>query len=61
MPEIYKKVNVDVLKNICDRLLIVNPTVTVLAISTGAVYEAAQALPLTENSTLVKDGSPYTF
>ena len=58
-PELYKKVNVDVLSVIAEGLLRTNPSARVVAVSTGAVYDSFQPMPLTEASQLVENSSPY--
>lgn len=60
-PEIYKKVNVEILEVICQRIVDEKRPIRVIAISTGAVYEARQPLPLTEESKLITGGSPYAL
>lgn len=58
-PELYKKVNVAVLHTICEALLRQKANPRVIAVSTGAVYDPAQPMPLVETSKLVTQGSPY--
>lgn len=60
-PELYKSINVAVLSNICQQLVNKKLSPRVIAISTGTVYATDQAMPLTENSRLAKDGSPYAI
>jgi len=60
--DLYKKVNVDVLKNLGAALLAKKLTaVRVLAVSTGAVYDPTQQPPFNEQSATVKqtETSPY--
>jgi GDP-4-dehydro-6-deoxy-D-mannose reductase len=57
--ERYKSVNVRVLSVLGQQLLKVNPRTRMVAISTGAVYDPRQPLPLTEQSRLIEQGSPY--
>ncbi len=59
-PEFYKKVNVEVLTNLGGELLRQNKNARVIAVSTGAVYESDQPMPLTEDSKTVNDSSPYS-
>jgi GDP-4-dehydro-6-deoxy-D-mannose reductase len=59
--ELYKKVNVDVLGIIGERLLELKSKSRLIAISTGAVYDPDQPLPLTEKSKVIKSGSPYSM
>jgi GDP-4-dehydro-6-deoxy-D-mannose reductase len=58
---LYKKVNVDVLKIIGEELLRQRLSMRLVAISTGAVYDPHQTLPLNESSKLISDGSPYAM
>jgi GDP-4-dehydro-6-deoxy-D-mannose reductase len=60
-PELYNKVNVLTHTNLLDRLVELKKNIRVLAISTGAVYDSNQPMPLTEDSTLVTSGSPYAM
>ncbi len=59
-PERYMQINVAVLATICQKLLDDGLSPRIIVISTGAVYDSAQSMPLTENSRLVSQGSPYT-
>lgn len=58
-PDEYKHVNIAVLATVCERLLELGLTSRVIAISTGAVYDSNQPLPLSEDSKTVQEGSPY--
>lgn len=58
-PEEYKKVNVKVFSLLAEEVISRNKKVRVIAVSTGAVYDANQPMPLTENSKLIATGSPY--
>lgn len=58
-PALYKDINVSVLSTILDQLLTIKGTARVIAISTGAVYDTNQPMPLTEESSLTETGSPY--
>ncbi len=60
-PEAYQHVNVAVLTVIGGELLRQGLSPRVVAISTGAVYQASQPLPLTEDSELIREGSPYAL
>lgn len=55
----YKHMNVALLKVIGEELLKLQSQARVIAISTGAVYESDQPMPLTEKSRTITDGSPY--
>lgn len=60
-PDLYKKINVQVLSVLCTELLNQQYSPRVIAVSSGSVYAADQALPLTEKSKLIAEGSPYTL
>ena len=57
----YKKVNVSVLANICQKLLDEKLNPHVVAVSSGAVYDKNQHMPLTEESKLAIKDSPYVM
>ena len=57
--EFYKKINVAVLANLGKQLLEIGSKARVVAVSTGAVYESNQPMPLTEKSKTTPKGSPY--
>lgn len=58
----YNAVNVSVHTTVADELLRQDLTsVRVVAISTGAVYDSHQPMPLTEESDLLQKGSPYAL
>lgn len=58
-PEKYKTVNVGVLSNLLQVLLDKKLNPRIIAVSTAYVYDPNQALPITEQSKLIDDGSPY--
>lgn len=58
---LYKKVNVDVLAIIGERLLETKSSARLVAISSGAVYDPNQPLPLTEEARTIIRGSPYAL
>jgi len=58
-PKVYKEVNVGVLTNLCQRLLKLDSQPRVIAVSTGAVYDPHQPMPLTEESRVASQTSPY--
>lgn len=60
-PTKYMKINVAVLSVLCQRLLEEKLNIRVVAISSGAVYDSNQPLPLTEGSSLARNGSPYAM
>ena len=57
----YNAVNVAVHTNIVDRIRTLGKNIRVLAISTGAVYDNHQPMPLSEDSALASDTSPYAL
>lgn len=57
----YQKVNVDIVTLIGNQLLKLQLPVRLLAISSGAVYDPAQNMPLTEKSRVITKGSPYAM
>lgn len=58
-PGLYMQVNVEPLRNIGDRLLEQGLSPRLITISTGAVYDSTQPMPLTESGKLAANGSPY--
>jgi GDP-4-dehydro-6-deoxy-D-mannose reductase len=60
-PEKYQRINVAMLTTLAERLLETGSTARILAISTGAVYDNNQDLPLTEESKTITEGSPYAL
>ena len=58
-PELYMQINVDVLRFIGERTLAQKLPLRLIAISTGAVYDSNQSMPLTESSRTANDTSPY--
>jgi len=58
-PELYMRVNVDVLRYIGEKALAQKPSIRLIAISTGAVYDSNQPMPLDEDSRLASGTSPY--
>jgi GDP-4-dehydro-6-deoxy-D-mannose reductase len=58
-PEKYLKINVDVASVLANEILSRNLPVRFIAISTGAAYDSNQSMPLTEESKLIENGSPY--
>lgn len=57
--ELYNRINVEVHSVLIEHIQKSNLKIRILAVSTGAVYDNNQAMPLTERSTLVEGGSPY--
>ena len=60
-PEKYKDVNVGILKVLGEALVAMKSGARVIAVSTGAVYDSNQPLPLRETSKTILDGSPYAI
>ncbi len=60
-PEKYKHINVAVVTNIGEQLLKNKLRTRLVAISTGAIYDPGQRMPLTENSRTIDEGSPYAL
>jgi len=59
-PDLYMKVNVDVLATLCRRVQELDrKDLRIIAISSGALYASGQPLPLTENSLTDGTTSPY--
>jgi GDP-4-dehydro-6-deoxy-D-mannose reductase len=60
--ELYMKVNVEVQTLLAKRLLDTqNYKTRIIAVSTGAVYDPGQSMPLKESSKIISDGSPYAL
>jgi len=61
-PEEYMRINTSVLSVLCDDITKrgLSTKIRVLAISSGAVYDSNQPMPLTENSNTSSESSPYT-
>lgn len=59
--EEYNRVNTLVQTNIAEIVQKQNPSVRLVAISTGAVYDSQQTMPLTEESKLATNASPYAL
>lgn len=59
--DLYMHTNVAVHTTLAQRLIeIGRPQVRIVAVSSGAVYDPEQTMPLTENSVLKPDSSPYS-
>lgn len=59
-PGLYMRVNTSVLDTLCKAAIEQEAKdIRILAISSGAVYKAGQVMPLTENSQLQPESSPY--
>lgn len=60
-PDLYNRVNVAVLSVMAEEIVSQKLPTRVIAVSTGAVYDANQSMPLTEKSKLIESGSPYAL
>lgn len=60
-PELYMDVNVKVLSILGGSLYKVNPKARMIAISSGALYDPNQEMPLNEESATIQNGSPYAL
>lgn len=60
-PELYMRVNVGVLSVLGEELLRQNPSARMIAVSTGALYDPNQEMPLNESSIIIESGSPYAL
>lgn len=60
-PELYMKVNVVPLINLCKNLLRQKVSARLITISSGTVYDNHQPIPFTETSKLAGSGSPYVM
>lgn len=59
--DLYKHVNVAVMAVLCERLIKDGHKTRMVAISTGALYDSSQPLPLKEDSKTTTQGSPYAM
>lgn len=59
--ELYYKVNVKAHTNLIEKLIKDKRKIRVLSISSGAVYDSNQPMPLTESSKLITSGNPYAM
>lgn len=60
-PDLYMKINVEVLSVLGEELFSANPSARMIAVSTGALYDPRQPMPLSEDSKVITDGSPYAL
>lgn len=60
-PDLYMKINVEVLSVLGSALSAKNPHARMIAVSTGALYDPNQQMPLNESSNVIKTGSPYAL
>lgn len=59
--ETYLRVNVTVHTNLAEAVQNSSKGIRIIAVSTGAVYDSNQPMPLSETSKLVHEGSPYAL
>lgn len=59
--ELYNKTNIRVHTTLADRILKEHLPIRMISVSSGAVYESNQTMPLTEDSKLATSGSPYAL
>jgi GDP-4-dehydro-6-deoxy-D-mannose reductase len=60
-PEIYNQINVGVLAVIGRQLVEKKSHARIIAVSTGAVYDPLQPMPLSEDSSISMENSPYAL
>lgn len=60
-PELFMKVNVDVLRVLAEEYFKQNPKGRMLAVSSGSIYDPFQSMPLKEDSDLLAEASPYAL
>lgn len=60
-PELYLRTNRQIAANLCDSALRRSPSARLLMVSSGAVYEPRQPLPLREDSEVGGSTSPYAL
>ncbi len=60
-PDLYMKVNVEVLSVLGSALFSARPRARMIAVSTGALYDPTEAMPLTEASQTLEHSSPYAL
>ncbi|MES2971816.1 MAG: GDP-mannose 4,6-dehydratase [Patescibacteria group bacterium] len=61
-PDLYMRINTAVLSVICEEILArgLESNIRIVAVSSGAVYDSNQQMPLTEISKVNPSSSPYT-
>ena len=57
----YTHINVRVHTVLAEALLAIHSTARIVTVSTGAVYDSHQSMPLNEESALITEGSPYAM
>lgn len=61
MSEEYLKLNVGVHTKLADRIYKEGLKIRMVSVSSGAIYDAAQTMPLKEDSSVITEGSPYAL
>lgn len=59
--DLYNKINVGVHTTLANAIQKKGRAIRMISISTGAVYDNHQTMPLNETSQLIKEGSPYAL
>lgn len=60
-PEKYRRINVAVHTQLAEAIQASQRPIRVVAVSTGAVYDVHQPMPLSETAGLINHGSPYAL
>ena len=58
-PQLYMDVNTGVLRTLAEAAIYKNVNPRIIAVSSGAIYKSGQVMPLTEDSEVDPDSSPY--
>lgn len=61
MSEEYLKLNVGVHTKLADRIYTEGLKIRMVSVSSGAIYDATQTMPLKEDSSVITEGSPYAL
>lgn len=59
--KLYEEINVKVHTTLAERVHQLGASLRILAISTGAVYDSSQPMPIREDGKLIDSGSPYAY
>lgn len=59
--DLYMKVNVRTHTNLCEAFLKLDINPRIISVSSGAVYDANQTMPINENGILSEQSSPYVM
>lgn len=57
----YNDINIKVHTTVAKAIQSINKPIRMVSVSTGAVYDNHQPMPLNESSNLIKNGSPYAL